>query len=47
MLIDQLKMILPRIKQQPALIDGFRIVKILSETQGKSNDVIASIHELQ
>lgn len=45
--IDQLKMIMPRIKQQVALMDGFRIVKILSDSQSKNVDVIASIHELQ
>jgi len=42
--IDQLKMIMPRIKQQVALMDGFRIVKILSDSQSKNVDVIASIH---
>ncbi len=42
--IDQLKMIMPRIKQQVALMDGFRIVKILSDSQSKNFDVIASIH---
>lgn len=44
-LIEQLKMIMPRVKQQSALMDGFRIVKILSE--GRSGEVMGSIHELQ
>jgi|JI10StandDraft_1071094.scaffolds.fasta_scaffold758146_1 hypothetical protein len=35
-LIDQLKIFMPRIKQQGALMDGFRIVKILSDTQSKN-----------
>lgn len=40
-------MIMPRIKQQAALMDGFRIVKILSDSQSKHAEVIGSIHELQ
>lgn len=28
-------------------MDGFRIVKILSDSQAKNGDVIGSIHELQ
>lgn len=43
-IIQQLKGIMPRIRQQNALMDGFRIVKILSDSQSKNADVIANIH---
>jgi hypothetical protein len=42
---------MPRIKKQGALMDGFRIVKIISDNhdknQNKNVDIIGSIHELQ
>lgn len=43
-MIDQIKSIMPRIKQQAALMDGFRVVKILSDSQRVTKDIIGSLH---
>lgn len=32
-MIEQLKSVMPRIKEQSALMDGFRIAKIFSESE--------------
>ena len=39
---------MPRIKQQIALMDGFRIGKIFSEnTKSSSKEMIRSLHDMQ
>lgn len=45
-IVEQLKEIMPRIKEQIAIMDGFRIVKILSDSSSKRN-INHKIHELQ
>lgn len=46
-IIEQLKGIMPRIEEQSALMDGFRIAKIFSESEQEKREMISGIHELQ
>lgn len=46
-ILEQLKMYMPRIKQQTALMDGFRISKIFYENVKTNKDMIGSLHDLQ